>query len=32
MGKADVVDVDEIEVVEKVVGKKQHDDEWTLIF
>ena len=27
MGKADVVEVDEIEVVEKVVGKKQHDDE-----
>ena len=27
MGKVDVVEVDEIEVVEKVVGKKQHDDE-----
>ena len=27
MGNADVVEVDEIEVVEKVVGKKQHDDE-----
>ena len=27
MGKADVVEVDEIEVVEKVVGKKQHNDE-----
>ena len=27
MGKVDVVEVDEIEVVEKVVAKKQHDDE-----
>ena len=27
MGKADEVEVDEIEVVEKVVGKKQHNDE-----
>ena len=32
MGKVDVVEVDDIEIVEKVVAEKpQFDDEWLLI-